>query len=79
MLLHSLRALWKAPGGGGSIWKCLKAVVRATGVSGRSACGVWTDLHCADASGAFRGGGGEGEAKPTSPHYSGQPSPLVSG
>jgi len=49
MLLHSLRALSKAPSGPGSIWKYLEALVRATTVSGRFACGFRTDLHFADA------------------------------
>ena len=48
MLLQSLRALCKAPGGPGSIWKYLEALVRATGVSGRFACCFRTDLHFAD-------------------------------
>jgi len=48
MLLQSLRALCKAPGGPGSIWKYLEALVMATGVSGRFACGFRTDLHFAD-------------------------------
>ena len=48
MLLHSLRALRKAPGGAGSIWIYLEALVRATGVSGRFACGFCTELHFAD-------------------------------
>jgi len=48
MLLQSLRALCKAPGGAGSIWKYLEALVRATGVSGRFGCGFRTDLHFAD-------------------------------
>jgi len=48
MLLQSLRAHCKAPGGAGSIWKYLKALVRATRVSGRFACGFRTDLHFAD-------------------------------
>jgi hypothetical protein len=48
MLLQSLRALCKAPGGPGNIWKCLEALVRATGVSGRFACGFQTDSHFAD-------------------------------
>jgi len=48
MLLQSLSALCKAPGGPGSIWKYLEALVRDTGVSGRSACGFPTDLHFAD-------------------------------
>jgi len=37
MLLQSLTALCNAPGGAGSIWKYLEALVRATGVSGRLA------------------------------------------
>ena len=45
MLLQSLGAFCKAPGGPGSIWKYLEAMVKATGVSGRFACGFWTDLH----------------------------------
>jgi hypothetical protein len=49
MLLQSLRALCKAPGGAGSIWKYLAALVRATGVPGRFAYGFWTELHFADA------------------------------
>jgi hypothetical protein len=48
MHLHSLRALWKDPWGPGSIWNYLEALVRATGVSGRFACGFRTDLHFAD-------------------------------
>jgi len=52
MLLQSLRAHCKASGGPGSIWKYLEAQVRATGVSGRFACGFRTDLHFADVSGA---------------------------
>jgi len=48
MLLQSLRALCKAPGGAGSIWKYLEALVRATGVSGRFAYGFRTELHFAD-------------------------------
>jgi hypothetical protein len=48
MLLQSLRALWFAPGGPGSIWNYLGAPVRSTGVSGRFACGFRTDLHFAD-------------------------------
>ena len=49
MLWQSLRALCLAPGGLGSIWNYLGAPVRATGVSGRFACGFRTDLHFADA------------------------------
>ena len=48
MILQSLRARFKAPGGAGSIWKYLEALVRATGVSGRVAYGFRTELHCAD-------------------------------
>jgi hypothetical protein len=48
MLLHSLRALCKAPGGVGSIWKYLEALTRATGVSGRFAYSFRTELHFAD-------------------------------
>jgi hypothetical protein len=48
MLLQSLGALCLAPGGPGSIWKYLGALVRSTGVSGRFACGFRTDLHFAD-------------------------------
>jgi len=49
MLLQSLSALCKAPGGAGSIWEYLEAVVRATRVSGRFAYGFRTELHFADA------------------------------
>jgi len=48
MLWHSLRARCLAPGGPWSIWKYWEALVRSTGVSGRFACGFWTDLHFAD-------------------------------
>jgi len=48
ILLQSLSALCKAPGGPGSIWKYLAALVRATGVSGRFGCGFLTNLHFAD-------------------------------
>jgi hypothetical protein len=48
MLLHSLRALCKAPGGAGSIWKYLEALARATRVAGRFAYGFRTELHFAD-------------------------------
>ena len=50
MLLQSLRALCFAPGGPGSIWNYLGALVRFTRVSGRFACGFRTDLHFADVS-----------------------------
>ena len=49
MLLHSLRAFCKAPGGAGSIWKYLEALAKATGVSQRFAYGFRTELHFADA------------------------------
>jgi hypothetical protein len=49
MLLHSLRALCKAPGGVGSMRKYLEALARATGVSGRFAYSFRTELHFADA------------------------------
>jgi len=48
MLLQSLRALCNAPGGAGSIWKYLEALVRATGVSGRFAYRFRSELHFAD-------------------------------
>jgi hypothetical protein len=48
MLLPSLRALCFAPGGSGSVWKYLAALVRSPGVSGRIGCGLRTDLHVAD-------------------------------
>jgi len=48
MLFQSLSALCLAPGGSGSIWKYLGALVRSTGVPGRFACGFWTALHFAD-------------------------------
>jgi len=48
MLLQSLRALCLAPGGSGSVWKYLEALVRSPGVSGRIACGFRTELHFAD-------------------------------
>jgi len=48
MLLQILRALCLAPGGPGSIWKYLEALLRSTGVSGRCEYGFQTDLHFAD-------------------------------
>ena len=48
MLLQSLRAYCKAPGGPGRIWKYLEALVRTTGVSERFVCGFWTNLYSAD-------------------------------
>jgi len=49
MLWQSLRALCLAPGGPGSIWNYLGALVRSTGVSRRFAYGFRTDFHFADA------------------------------
>jgi len=48
MLLQSPRALCKAPGGPGSIWKYSEAPVKATGIAGRFACCFRTDLHFAN-------------------------------
>src|SRR5882757_3217064 len=48
MLLQSLSALCKAPGGAGSIWEYLEEVVRATRVSGRFGYVFRTELHFAD-------------------------------
>jgi len=48
MLLQSLRALCFAPGGPESFWNHLEALVRSTRVSGKFACGFWTDFHFAD-------------------------------
>jgi hypothetical protein len=48
MLLHILRALCKSPEGTESIWEILEAVVRATGVFGRFAYGILSELHFAD-------------------------------
>jgi hypothetical protein len=48
MLWKSLRAVCKAPGGAGSIWKYIEALVRATGVSVRFGYGFRTELHFAD-------------------------------
>jgi len=48
MLWQSLSTLCKAPGGAGSIWKYLEAVVRATRVSGRFAYSFRTELHFPD-------------------------------
>jgi hypothetical protein len=48
MLLQSLRAQYLAPGGSGSIYQYLEALVRSPGVSGRIACCFRTDLHFAD-------------------------------
>jgi hypothetical protein len=53
MLLQSLSALSKAPGGAGSIWKYLEAGVRAARVSGRFAYGFRTELHFADVHGCY--------------------------
>jgi len=40
-----------APGGSGSVWKYIEALVRSPGVSGRIACGSRTELHFADEAG----------------------------
>jgi hypothetical protein len=48
MLSKSLRALWKAPGGPGNIWKNLAALVKATGVSPRFGCSFRSDFDFAD-------------------------------
>jgi len=48
ILLQSLRVLCLAPGGSGSIWKYLEALVRLHRVSGRIAWGFQAELHCAD-------------------------------
>jgi hypothetical protein len=48
MLLQSLRALCKAPGGPGNIWNYFQVPVMAAGVSGRFGCDFQTDLHFAD-------------------------------
>jgi len=48
ILLQSLRALCLAPGGSGSIWKYLEALVRSPGVSRRIECGFQTELHYTD-------------------------------
>ena len=50
MLLQTLRALYLAPGGPGSIWNYLEVPVRSTGMSGRFASGFQTNLHFADVS-----------------------------
>jgi hypothetical protein len=49
MLLQSLRALCKAPGGAGRIWKYFEVLARATEVTGRFAYRFRTELHFADA------------------------------
>jgi len=53
MLLESLRALYSAPAGSGSIRKYLETPVRSTGGSGRCGCGFRTDLHLPDVSDIF--------------------------
>jgi hypothetical protein len=45
MLVQSLRALSLSPGGPGSIWKYLDALVSSTGVSGRHVCGLQADVN----------------------------------
>jgi len=52
MLLQSLKALCKAPGGACSIRKYLEVLARATRVSGRFVYGFWTELHFAVDSGS---------------------------
>jgi hypothetical protein len=51
MVMQSLRALSKAPGGPRNIWNNLEALVRATGVSGRCARSFRITLHFADVAG----------------------------
>jgi len=53
MLLQSLREHCFAPGGRGGIWKDFETLARLTGVSGRFACGFWTNFDFADAPPAF--------------------------
>jgi hypothetical protein len=53
MLFQSLKALCIAPGGAGSIWNHLGALVTSTGESGRFGCGFRTDLHFADEANRF--------------------------
>ena len=48
MLLQSLSALCLAPGGSGSLWKYLEALLRSPRVSGRIGCGFRTEFHFAD-------------------------------
>jgi len=48
MPLQSLRALCKAPGGRGSIWKYLVALLRAASVPGRFVCSFRTELQYAN-------------------------------
>ena len=48
MLLYSLRALCLSPGGSGSGWKYLEALVTSPGVSGRIVWCFRTDLHFTD-------------------------------
>jgi len=56
MLLQSLRALCKAQGGAGNIWKYFEGLARATGVSGRLAYGFRTKLHFPDVPVAYATG-----------------------
>jgi hypothetical protein len=46
--LAESESTFKTPGGPGSIWQYLEALVKATGVSGGFAGGFQTDLHSAD-------------------------------
>jgi len=48
MLLQELRAFSLAPGGSGSVWNYLEALVRLTGVSGILVCSFRTVVHFAD-------------------------------
>jgi len=48
MLLHSLRAVCKPPGGPGSIWNCIEVLVIVTGASRMFVYGFQTNLHFAD-------------------------------
>jgi hypothetical protein len=48
IILHSLRALCKAPEGAGSICKYLEVLARATRVPGRFAYGFRTEIHFAE-------------------------------
>jgi len=48
MLLQSLRAVSNALVGHANSWKYSEALVRATRVSERFACGFWTDLRFAN-------------------------------
>jgi hypothetical protein len=47
-LLQSVIALCNAPGGVGTIWKYLEALVRAAGVAESCAYGLQTELYLAE-------------------------------